>query len=310
MNLRVLPFSLLTVICAACTVTTETTSDGGTDGGATSDAGTAGDGGTATGCDFGEPNNSRETAKVVELGTEYAAVCIGGTADPADFFEFTAPADNAGGYVQIQLRNVTGWTSIEAYAVSDNGKFLAHQGSDVGANVDGVFTVSPGAKYRVNVLPYQEADKVTKYDMKLVYTKVVDTYEPNNTRETAKAITKGTPIMASPAIVAVGEVPTPAEGDDWYSLDLAAGATTVALTNVPSDFWGGVELTNAAGVVVMQKPASDKGASVTMEVPATDVPAGAYRVRVYPYQEGGYRSAVGSTVSTRLSGQYTLTVTQ
>lgn len=302
--------TLFALAAAACTISTSSSSPTpAADGGVTTgDAGgTSGDGGS---CGVGEPNNTRETSTAIELGAPTTGQCIGGAADPIDFFEFTAPADNAGGYVQVQLRNVTGWTSIEAFAAADNGKILATQGSDVGANVDGYFTVAPGAKYRVAVLPYQSGDLVTKYDLTLVYTKIVDTFEPNNTRETAKPITKGTPITASPAIPAVAEVPTDAEGDDWYSLDLAGGATTVTLSNVPSEFWAGVELRNAGGDVIAQKPGSDKGASITLEVPAGDVTPGSYRVRVYPYQSGGFRSQAGAEVSTAITGQYTLNVTQ
>lgn len=309
MKTRLVAVALSLVAIAACSVSTTSSptptptptptppaaGDGGADGG-------------GDGCGVDEPNDTRETAKVVDLDASYPARCVGG-ADEHDFFEFTAPAaDLAGGYVQVQLRNVVnGWINYRAYAVDDNGLIVEGHGSDEGANADGFFTVAPGKKYRVDVSAYVGSTTI-RYDVELKYTKLDDAFEPNDTPGAAKPITVGTPIQASAAPAAARAAATEEEQHDWYKLTLAAGTGTVRVTNVPSDFWLKVNVFDSSNSKVAEAQGSDEGANV--EVNLNGLVAGEYSIQVEPYVGGGVRAGDGAAVPPRIGGQYTLAVTQ
>ncbi len=267
---------------------------------------------TPAGCSFGEPNNTRETATPVALNRIYAGNCVDGPGDPMDFYEFTAPAaDVAGGYVQVQVRNVGGQSAeYEAWAASDNEKVQDHYSTTDGANLDGWFTVAPGGKYRVAVHMFAGTSPEFTYDVQFKYTALNDAFEPNNSRATAKPLTLGTAIMASAAVPALGGLaPTDAEKDDWYSVTLAAGTTTVLVSNVPSDTTCDVTAFDPSGAMVDEKYSTTDGANCKLDLVDLTM-AGTYTFNMQRFAGAPPREGDGATVPAFVSGQYTLLVTQ
>ena len=274
------------------------------------DASVGTDGSTSGGCTFGEPNDTRETATPIELNQAYTGLCISNadnTADPSDFYVVTAPNDAAGGYVTFTISNVSASADATgvATAVADNAEMVTANGSSGGATVTGWFTVSPGAKYRLEVKQYVGGAAFT-YDLQLAYTKITDAYEPNNTRDVAKTIAVGTPIQASAAAPAVNGVLGTTDPDDWYSVTLAAGSATVTVSNVPSDYGCAAHLFDSSNAAAGN--ATTPGAGANCEFVATNLTGGVYTLQVGPYI-GTERAGVGAPLPS-VTGSYTLSVTQ
>jgi hypothetical protein len=310
----------VTAMGAGCTIqTVDNPADGGTpptaDGGpsSTSDSGaTAADGGGAVapvqaGCGYGEPNETREQSKVIEPNVELKELCL--KAADNDFFEFTAPNDPAGGYVIIEALNVgDGWIESEVFAVENNGSIISTHAPDRTASLKQYVNVAPGKKYRIRMGTYVGASETEyKYDLKVRYTKIDDTYEPNDTREAAKPITKGTPVSGYATAGYVTSEIADGAFDDWYSLDLAAGSATVKLDDVASNFWARVRILDASGNEVVSQQGSDRGANITKE--ATELVAGKHYVVVGVYV-GAPDSAKEGDIPQSISRPYKLTVTQ
>ena len=277
--------------------------DGGTD---SADAGDP--------CAFGEPNDTRETAKAVDLNKTYAGLCVSHpdtTDDLLDFFEITAPAtDLAGGYVELSLANVspTGLGDFIVTSEADNQVLVENYTTDPGGSVKAWFTVAPGAKYRIQVGRFGGQGERFSYDLLAKYTATVDAFEPNDTKETAKPITVGTPITASAVAHTANAMLSDDDQNDYYSVTLAAGDAQVKMTNVPDSYLCEVRLYQPSGDIVDQGDnyQTTKGADCTVNV--TAIPAGNYLVRVTPFS--GIVNAGKDTPETFVTGHYTLAVTQ
>jgi hypothetical protein len=283
MNTKIL-FSLgLTIsslaLSQACTLTTvQNTSDAGpippvekTDGG----------GITATGCSFGEPNDTRETAFAVTAGS-YLGVCLekSNQGDNTDFYAFTSPAtDKAGGYVTVSLSNVqTTDTVIRAYDAVTNEVMPGDFHAASGESLKVWFAVRPGRKYNILVQHYvKNIDGI--YDMAIGYNKVDDANEANNTREEATPITLGTDIEAT--FLKTQGVGAENEQVDWYKVDVSGvpAAVLANVKNVPSDADTQIKIFDSAFVEVGIGYAG-KGANVTANATKADLKSGTYYFQV------------------------------
>jgi hypothetical protein len=307
-------FALGAACAVGCTITTTdpapvtpvtpvTGQDGGAEAGADLGAG----------CDFAEPNDTREQAKPIDLDKAYAGLCVSNPEGPdeLDFFEITAPVtDLAGGYVEVQLSNVKngGLGEIIVTSSLDNGVIFDSYTTDPGANVSGWLTVTPGAKYRIQVNRFGGRGERFAYDLRAKYTPIADAFEPNNTKEDAKAIEVGKGIQASAAAHSAKTEVTETDEADFYKVTLAAGAATVKMSSVPADFMCDVELLDAAGVRVAEKYQTDKGADCTLD--ATNLVGGSYLVKVHAFGGVPVRGATGSEVPAFVRLPYALAVTQ
>lgn len=283
----------------ACVEPSEITPDGklvgagGTDGGATSpgDAArpttdardavaTAGDGAALGPCGVPErePNDTRDTATPLSPTAELPS-CLGTVTD-VDFYEITAPSDPAGGYLQISFTGV-GMVSLQvtAYNVSDNGLIDTAYADTAGQDLHLFFALASGQKYRLAVHAFAEVGRApATYTMKSTYTRIADTFEPNDTRETAKPITLGMPIMAYLFAGHRTARIEPSETADWYSVMAAAGVLKIKVENVPTNLTGIVEVFGPDGRMVGQRLGGNNGANVEDEI--RDLPAGLYRIGV------------------------------
>lgn len=175
----------------------------------------------------------------LNIDTAAAAVVTPGTAVegvlcPAfDQDYFAVDVDTAGTIVSISLSMATRITPIDpAYRlVKENGSpegegtpFFAEDPDDNNQQTD--FTAShrievPG-RYYVVVFDAGAADDgfdvVNPYSLTVAIATDPDTNEPNNDDDTATVVSDGTPVSA--AIGTVGD-------EDWYAIDVAAGARIV-----------------------------------------------------------------------------------
>jgi hypothetical protein len=285
-SLRVTVCSALvvgTALVAGCTIestpATPGTPDAATPG---TDAGAA-ETSSGGGCDFAEPNDVREQAKAIELNHLYPGLCVSNDdgADELDFFEVTAPAaDKAGGLIEVQMTNVQneGLGEIIVTSSIDNIVIFDSYKVDVGANVSGWFTASPGAKYRIQVNRFGGAGKRFAYDLFAKYTAINDTFEPNNKKDDAKPIEVNKPVQGTFAAHSpMGDLIV-GDDQDWFKVTLGAGTATIKVTNVASDYLCDVQLFDAGGQKVDEKYEITAGADCVLD--AKDLAGGSYTVEL------------------------------
>ena len=259
---------------------------GGTVG--TGGAGGSADGGAVDGPPSGtlgpcgipdtEPNNTREQAVKITPGTFTS--CLG-TADDHDYFELAAPSD-PGGYYTISITDVGNVeVHMTAYTATNNTMVGYVYTTSDGEELHAYLGASAGQKYRLDLTPFASWEAPSKYTLKVTYTKVDDTYEPNDTRDTAKPITIGTPINA---FIHDGFITAPIDDDsvrDWYTVTVAAGNLTAKVENVPMNLSAWVEIVDPAGKIEYAYSANN-GADATLALPYA-VAAGTFRISVKPF---------------------------
>lgn len=295
-----------------CTVTTSSSSSGGTDGGASSSSSSSsssggGDAGGG-GCEFGEPNNTREQSTSIALGSPYTEICAK-TGD-LDYYEIVAPNDAAGGVIKADFTNVgaTGNLNIKIFSVTDNGEMYNHYGSANGQSQSVWFSAAPGQKYRIEVSTFGASDEnAYKYDMKVSYTKIDDPSEPNQTKDEAKPLTKGVATEAILSSGLKGARPVDTDIDDYFSVDLVPGKASVRLENVPADLNAQWFVIDPTGKVVTNKYGGNDGASVINDEVQIEV-AGKHIIRVNAFHAP---EVVGAdAVPASYTQKYKLTVAQ
>ena len=265
------------------------------------------------GCDYAEPNDTRETASPIQLNTLYKSLCVSSPdhSDELDFFEVTAPAaDLAGGVIEVQLSSVKngGLGEIIVTSSLDNGVVFDGYTTDEGANVSGWFTATPGAKYKVRISRFGGAGKRFEYDLFAKYTAIKDTFEPNNKKEDAKSIAVNTTIEGTSAAHSANADLAVGDDADWYKVNLAAGAATIKMSNVASDHLCDVQLFDAAGDKVGEKYETTPGADCTLAV--ADLAGGSYYVQLNKFGGLPIRAAANKPVAAFVLQSYKLIAQQ
>lgn len=303
-----LSLSLVGLIASAqaCTVTTVSGSDdGGADGGASSSGGSVGDGGSmGGGCDFAEPNQTRDNPFAIATGT-YRGICLEqGSDDFLDWYQYTSPADAAGGYVTVDLGNVQGTdTNIYVFDAETNEQFSSHNASK-GESLKIWFAARPSHKYNIVVGHYVE-NTLGTYDMTIGYTKVDDAFEPNQTREQAAAVpASGTLDAFYTSTPGAGETNSQV---DWYKVDFAGGYLDVAVSNVPTNGDGSMVLYDSSFVEVPSKNTGGGDGANFKNVSFDAVAAGTYYIKLDRYVKAVPFEGSGAPAD-HLTRKYKLTV--
>ncbi len=282
------------------------------DAGANNETGTAADTGAGSGCSFGEPNDTRETSTAIALGTTYPGICVSGVggavADAVDFYELTAPADAAGGIVEVQITNVSaiGLVDLGVFASSDNGSISAGYETTEGASHYAWFTVSPGAKYRLVIQRFAGDQPQYTYDLTTKYTAIADAFEPNQTKETAKALTLNTPIQASAAVHSAEAEIVATDDADYYKFTITGTTATVTLSNAPADYLCDLEMYDSAGADKGSNYSTTEGGNC--EIAATELTPGTFYVNVHKFSGTPIRGGQDKDVPPTTKNQYTLVV--
>jgi hypothetical protein len=315
-------------VCAsgACAESWEVGSDGKLM--APSDGGAGGAGGGGGGTDAGidaapvmgngpcgvpetEPNDTRDNPVRITAPTMFPS-CIG-TPKDVDFYELTTPSDPGGGYYQFSITEVGNVeVGLVAYSVSDKGKLTELYTDSAGQDLHGFLAAAAGEKYWLAVSAFAGAnDGPAKYTLKVTFTKVADMYEPNDTKETAKPITLGTPIMAfmhqgfQAGAIKVEDVV------DWYSVTAAAGDVTVKVENVPTNLEADVFIYDSTGKMARGYSSND-GANAMVTL--MGVAAGPVYIQVQPFFIGAdafiERAKAPGMVPDQFTRPYKLTVSQ
>jgi hypothetical protein len=256
-----------------------------------------------------EPNDTRDKSVPVAAPAMFTS-CFDSD-DDVDYYELTAPSD-PGGYYLISLTGITDVeVDIKGFTATDNGMLAYLYAQAGGQDLHTYLATSAGQKYRLAVSSFAGWKAPSKYTMKITYMKVDDTYEPNNTRDTAKPITLGTPVMA---YIHDGFITSQVDDEDvrdWYTVTAAAGNLTATVENVPMNLDAWVEIVDAAGKLDYAY-SSNKGANATLTV--MNVAAGTFRISVKPFVVPGDlffgQSKLMGQVPDSFTRPYKLTVSQ
>jgi hypothetical protein len=254
-----------------------------------------------------EPNETRDQATMLALGADRPA-CSASETDE-DWFQL-APG-TAVGFYKVTLSAVgAGTVEATVYAASDNGVVGTSEGTAVGQNVTLLFSAKANQGFRVRVKGTAENAELPgfKYTIGATFTAAQDGFEPNDTRDTATALTLNTPVNASFLAGFAGGAPLPdAAGDDWYRVTLVAGQRlNVALENVA---------TNVTPTVTVYAPDQSEYASESRPTAGQSVlwtsmdrltAAGVYHLKISPQA----LDEAGGTQPDHFTRLYKLTVRQ
>src|SRR5262249_7483053 len=147
--------------------------------------------------------------------------------------------------------------------------------------------------------------KPFKYTLKASYTKVNDTYEPNDTRDKAKPLTLGTPLTAYFFSGFRGKDIKAEEYQDWYAVNLAAGMVSLKVESVPMDVRPQIKLYDPAGGMVSIADSYNVTPGGSIITTATVDMAGMHRVVVDVFSVEPEASKQGMTVPESFTHPYT-----
>jgi hypothetical protein len=221
-----------------------------------------------------EPNDTIGTANGVPVPTRFAGSAPSGDVDVVSI--------SLGSQTPVRIQTFdatgTGCASIDTVI-----RLLNADGSQRAFDDDGgvplcsrIDALLPAGTYYVEVTPYGSTS-IGSYRLHLTVVTTADLYEPNNTRQTARNVGFGEPVMA--AINPVGDL-------DFYRFTLATTETIEAETfDGPNDTCASIDtvvrIQNSAGTEVGVD--DDGGIGLCSQVNVT-LPAGTYTVSVEDYQ--------------------------
>jgi hypothetical protein len=263
-----------------------------------------GDGATTSACGHPDP------APTFAVGDQVTG-CVG-TADgsQADLFAFSAPASAAGGYVLIQIDEVSAGTVRATIYGSDDSKMWIFTATAPGAPVVFHLAAAPGATYHLAVEDGGDFPGPYTYRLTSTFSPIADTFEPNDTPDRAAPITVGTPAAAFLYAGAATLTPNAADWDDYYRFEITASQpTTVRIDDVPTDLAVRLFLYGADQMELARISTGHKGEALVMQTPAALDP-GQYLVRVAPWTDLPAPVSIGAEPPDHFTRSYQLTVTQ
>ena len=196
------------------------------------------DSGVTTGCNVGEPNDTKETA-AQEPPTFHVEACFATASDLDDYV--IVPTGNAGGFAEITVTDTGG---IHPFLQVDDSESISFRDpATLGQTKHLYVPLLPAAKRTIALaaetsFDYAPATSNT-YTLDVKYTAFADAFEPNNTSGAAPLVASNTALSAylpSGAYAHNDGGPTIyPDTADWYRVSVPKGAFTVSVTSVPGD---------------------------------------------------------------------------
>ena len=175
------------------------------------------------------------------------------------------------------------------------------------------WAAAPAQKYRIAINGSASVSAPYKYTFAIQYTKVNDTFEPNDTRDidASKLLTLGTPISAYYFTGYKSMTINVPDYQDWFVFDLAAGMTTVKIDNPITNWRPLFEIIDALGNPIGAARALGSAAGAAIEHSFMVTTAGRYRAVIQGYGNQAVDEADnGTTVPDNFKRPYTLTISQ
>jgi hypothetical protein len=220
--------------------------------------------------------NTLATARAITVGSSTTSYTdwVGST-DTNDYYSFSLA--NSSNF-NLGLTGMTADGDVQL--LNSSGSVIASSTNGGTASESITRQLSAGTYY-IRVYPYQSAN--TNYNLAVSATSID---LAGNTLATARAITVGSSITSYTDWV--GSTDT----NDYYSFSLAnSGNFNLSLTGMTAD--GDVQLLNSGGSLI----ASSTNGGTASESITSQLSAGTYYIRVYPYQSANtnYNLAVSAT---------------
>ena len=180
-----------------------------------------------------------------------------------DYYELSAPAEDlGGGYFEFAITDIPGGEmnlAIQSTVNFDN--VLTSNTAQVGVSRFGHFATAPGETYLLWMRPKAGTKYPYDYKVQIKYTQAIDAAEPNDTRQTARPLNVGE--VAHGLLFAGYRAAAISEYDDWYAVNLSAGAYTALLTQVPASTNAMAYIWNSSGTRLTGDTNGNRGGDVT-----------------------------------------------
>jgi hypothetical protein len=206
-----------------------------------------------------EPNDARETASVLALGTDGKG-CLATGLD-TDYFQVTAPTDKGQGYLQATIVPESGAPLVleaehQSATPPPTNLFRNLRPEPVGSPYHFVIPTQPGQVFRIKVTSADIA-KGFKYGITVRHGAVPDSFEPNDSTTEAKPIAVGSPQTAY-FFAGIGDAKS-ASGDDFFSTALQPGPTTLDVADVAANVLLSITVVGPSGRNIYYSPARTAG---------------------------------------------------
>lgn len=251
-------FALASATLAACTIENDSAPNG-TDGGSTSSSSSGGTSGTSSssGGSSGSPDGGGDKGEC----TVYTPASLDGertgtfaSAQEVVSIPLTA-TDVGGGLLEITVTAASQPLEVGLWLNEGEKKDEARCEGAAMHNETATFTVRlTGSKaYELRALPLDfREEESNQYTVRWRYQPLIDCYEHNDTRETAKRVPVDTPIEA---YLHAGVGPDEsrivgASATDWYRFELEESKTVTLKANLPGDNTAYFSVRNAQDVEV------------------------------------------------------------
>ncbi len=220
--------------------------------------------------------NTLATARAITVGSSTTSYTdwVGST-DTNDYYRFTLANSS-----NFNL-SLTGMTADGDVQLLNSGGSVIASSTNGGTASESITSQLSAGTYYIRVYPYQSAN--TNYNLAVSATSID---LAGNTLATARAITVGSSTTSYTDWV--GSTDT----NDYYRFTLANSSNfNLSLTGMTAD--GDVQLLNSGGSVI----ASSTNGGTASESITSQLSAGTYYIRVYPYQSANtnYNLAVSAT---------------
>ncbi|MFO0163275.1 MAG: S8 family serine peptidase [Microcystis sp.] len=229
--------------------------------------------------------NTLATARAITVGSSTTSYTdwVGST-DTNDYYCFTLA--NSGNF-NLGLTGMTADADVQL--LNSSGSVIASS-TNGGTASESITSQLSAGTYYIRVYPYQSAN--TNYNLAVSAAPLAPVDLAGNTLATARAITVGSSTTSYTDWV--GSTDT----NDYYRFSLAnSGNFNLGLTGLTAD--ADVQLLNSSGSVI----ASSVRAGTASESITSQLSAGTYYIRVYPYTgDTNYNLAVSATTATVTPG--------
>jgi hypothetical protein len=263
-----------------------------------------------------EPNDTRDTPMPVPPTVTVQAKFEKNT--DADYYEFIAPNDSAGGYFVFTITDIPGGQMFVTVVstVNHGTVFGTVNTAQTGKALHGYWAVGPRPTSdagidtgRFHLIMQPKGTSVYPYNYKLTvrYFAANDAREPDTTLQTARDLDLDETAHALLFSGFIGD--TVGSYDDWYKVELQAGAYTARLTDVPASANTNVQLWDSGGQIT-GKSNADRGFPVTLSGKVGA--AGTYYFRVTNYNAAPTRDTtpLPFEIPEHFTNPYSFTVTQ
>jgi hypothetical protein len=242
-------------------------------------------------------NGDRDQAQ--PLGTE-ASFCVDED-DDHDWFYVDVPDDGKAHVIELELTpEPAAWVNAEVYAAADFSKIGAMT-IDEGTKTSAFVTVGPGTRTLFDFSEYAKSEGLTV--VRTTVTAEKDPHERNNERDAAATITAGSEVRAQLMVPYTTDADRSSE--DWYALDLGAGAHTVRVSAVAQEVYLSIDVLDGSGVAVDSADAPNRGAIFDFDFEAKTAGTFFFRFRAH----AGELPAIGSGKLPKFLGdEYVFTI--